>query len=164
MKITKQERKSIIKRLNIVFTILTGLIYLSACSAPNAANRVYTSPGPLTDHVTIKEDEVIAWEYEEFDDALQIGSLKLTAHDGEHAGYRGVLTVSDKLVNDYNLTAGDEEELFLTFDEIDISKYGSHWYYCENLYYVFGSDFSIEELYFDGNNKILFCISEKDND
>ena len=156
------------KHLKLIFLLIIGVIFVSACSAPNDAVMVYTTPEPLTSYVSIKEDKVIAWEYEEYNDALEIGSLTFTAHDGMHRGYRGVLTLSDELIKDNELEADEEIEIMLDCDKIDISKYSAHWYYCENLYYVFSLNYGIDgwgidDLYYDGNNKILFVISERDH-
>ena len=159
--------EGIMKHLKLIFLLIIGVIFVSACSAPNDAVMVYTTPEPLTSYVSIKEDKVIAWEYEEYNDALEIGSLTFTAHDGMHRGYRGVLTLSDELIKDNELEADEEIEIMLDCDKIDISKYSAHWYYCENLYYVFSLNFGIDgwgidDLYYDGNNKIMFVISERD--
>ena len=160
--------KGIMNRLKHIFLLIICVIFISACNAPNDAVEVYTTPEPLTSYVSINEDKVIAWEYEEYNDAFEIGCFTYTAHDGMHRGYRGVLTLSDELIKDYELEANEEIEILLDCDKIDISNYSAHWYYCENLYYVFSLNYGIDgwgidDLYYDGNNKILFVISEKDH-
>ena len=152
-----------VTRLICLFFILAGCILISGCSSPNSAKQVYNTPEPLTDVVNIDKDEVTAWEYESFSDAFEFGSRSIGAPDGKHEGYRGVLTLSDNLIRDYNLYTDDEVEIFTHCDSFDISGYSTHWYYCNNLYSVFDTDWDTDDLYYDGNNHILFSITEKEH-
>ena len=152
-----------IERLTCVFTMFIGFVLFSGCREPGSAKQLYTTPEPLTNVVNIDKDEVTAWDYESFDDAFEIGGFTTGAPDGKHEGYRGVLTLSDDIIADYELEIDDEAEILTRFDKVDISNYSSHWYYCNNLYFIFDTDWDSNILYYDGNNHILFYIIEKEN-
>lgn len=144
--------------------LTSAFMILAACSMPGDATGVYSTPDPLINYVTVDTNDVIAWDYESFSDAASLGGKKFTAHDGEHYGYRGVLTLSDQAVKNYNLVPDDEQTIYGEFDKVNPGAYSSKWYYCKDTYLVFNTieDWNLDTLLFDGNNKIVFWITESD--
>ena len=156
------------KKRIIAILCVVSVLFLTACGSP------YSAPGsnPAVIRNIFNADGITHIDYEESSDAVMFGKKKMTAQDGEHMGYSGILTLSSDeagwLADSYEWEEMDLNDYpFPDFKYVNATSLaGKKWYRNDVLYYYYiksNTDWDVMFLGFDGNDTIVFWIEEKDH-
>ena len=151
---------SVLCIISILFFTACGSMYSAPGNNPEVIRRIFDLTG------------VSYFEYEESSDALVMpGGKKMTAQDGEHISYSGILTLSNEEAS-WLVDNCEWKELDTSIYRLPEFKYvnatsltGKKWYSNDILYtyFISPSEWDVMFMGFDGNDTIVFWISEKDH-